>query len=121
MRQLSSEIVQRRIDGVACPICRKQGYRLQIKSQSPDGDAVYIATCLGCRYSFPVDVQNRLYGISNPDIGKEHDAMPCQKCGEPGVDLEFRCARSVRDNLHFLRCRTCGDEYVESAPAEAFE
>lgn len=117
----TTEQIQTRLAAIACPICRKQDFSIRVKSENPDGENVYNAMCNGCRYTFPVSTENRLYRLSNPEIESWLNGIPCRKCGKRGAEMDFRCMVTVRDSRLFFHCKNCGFETYESMPAEAFE
>jgi transcription elongation factor Elf1 len=115
------ETIQRQLSHAACPICRKQDFSVRIKSENPDGENVYTAVCVGCRYSFPVSSENNLYRLSNPDIVSWLNEIVCPKCRKRGAEMDFRCTFTVRDSRIFLHCKSCRFEFNESMAAEAYE
>jgi len=117
----TTEAIQERLGTIACPICRKQEFLVRIKTESPDGENVYTAMCAGCRYSFPVSTELKLYQLSNPEIVSWLKGFPCPQCGLRGAEMDFRCTVTVRDSRLFLRCKNCRFEFNESMPAEAYE
>jgi len=118
---ITSEVIQQRLGAIACPVCRKQEFHVRIKSESPDGENVYTAMCAGCRYNFPVSTENNLYQLSNPDTASWLKSFPCPKCMVRGAELDFRCTVSVRESRIFLHGKSCGHEFNESTPGEAYE
>jgi len=115
------ETIQRQLRQAACPICHKQDFSVRIKTESPDGENVYTAVCIGCRYSFPVSTENNLYRLSNPDIVSRLNDTVCPKCQARGAEMDFRSTFTVRDSRIFLHCKNCLFEFNEPMPAEAYE
>jgi transcription elongation factor Elf1 len=118
---ISPETIQERLGTISCPVCRRQEFTIRTKKENPDGENEYIAHCSGCRYSFPVSTENRLYRMSNPDIDSWLNHLPCPQCGARGADIDFRSVMTIRQIRTFLHCRTCRHEFNEEMPAEAYE
>lgn len=118
---VAQDKIQKRLETIACPICRQREFTLSIKTERPDGDMLYTALCKGCRYMFPVSAENNLYRLSNPDAADWLKGIHCPKCMVRGAGLDFRCIVSVREIRHFLSCTNCRHEFNEAAPTEVFE
>jgi len=115
------DTIHGRLGTISCPICRKQDFLIRIRKENPDGENEYTASCAGCRYSFPVSTENRLYRLSNPDVDSWLNNLTCPRCERRGAEMDFRSILTVRQVRTFVHCRSCGFEFNEEMAAEAYE
>ena len=119
MPSITVEQVESRLSSVRCAICKTNQFGIDRRTMQPDGECKGV--CLKCRYSFPVHTDMEFYERTQPDIPYLMKAIPCPKCEQHGVNLDFRIVLSVREAFYFVTCKACGNPFTEKSSMESFE
>jgi hypothetical protein len=119
MSNVTVEQVESRLSAVRCAICKTNSFSIDRRSMQSDGE--WRGACVKCRYTFPVHTDMEFYQRTQPDIPHLMKTIPCLKCRNLGVDLNFRIVMSVRDAFYFVTCRSCGHAFPEKSSLESFE
>jgi hypothetical protein len=119
MASVTVEQVESRLSAVRCAICKANQFGIDRRTMQPDGECKGV--CLKCRYSFPVHTDMEFYQRTQPDIPYVMNSIPCPKCEQHGVKLDFRIVLSVREAFYFVTCKACGHSFTEKSSLESFE
>jgi hypothetical protein len=119
MPSVPIEQIESRLSAVRCAICKKNQFGIDRRTMQPDGECKGV--CLACRYSFPVHTDMEFYQRTQPDIPHVIKGIPCPKCQQHGVTLDFRIVLSVREAFYFVTCKACGHPFAEKSSLESFE
>ena len=113
------EQVEARLSEVRCAICKQNQFAIDRRTAQADGE--WKGVCVKCRYSFPVHTDMEFYQRTQPDIPYHLKTIPCPKCRQHGVNLDFRIVLSVREAYYFVTCKACGHNFPERSSLESFE
>jgi hypothetical protein len=119
MAKIAVEQIESRLSAVRCAVCKTSRFMIDRRTMQPDGECK--GACLQCRYSFPVHTDMEFYQRTQPDIPHLMKTIPCPKCEQRGVELDFRIVMSVRDAFYFVTCKSCGHAFPERSSLETFE
>lgn len=101
--------IQRELNHVACPQCRKSQFDLALRCELAYNECLYTAKCLSCGYMFNVSTETKNLRTTHPDIEKTLSEQQCHACGQAGAELKFRCDLNERTCLYVAACRHCAE------------
>lgn len=113
--------IQERLSQIPCPICKTSNFVMNSRGNQGYAEALYIAQCTDCHYTFQVSTPTKPIHQTDPDIAQWLGSLGCPSCQMRGAELNFRCVPSVRDCYYFVTCKTCRYPFYEKSPMEAFE